>query len=112
MAKRIVFNEYKQKKIQDESIEFVFDNEAGEQLTIVLPPFAFIPKTWQDELQTGDPFKQADVLTDGKAKELEEKFDVAPTMFLTAAFEAYGFDMETLGKLAALGNVAENTEQS
>lgn len=114
MAKRVVFNEYRDKKIEEESIELVFNDDGGE-LVITLPPFTFFPEEWQNELSSGDIEKQADVLSQGKAKELLERFNCTPTMFLQMAFDSYGFDIEALGKLADLtvsSNSSENMENS
>lgn len=112
MPKRVVFNEYKKEKYDKDSVELFFSNDAGEELTIVLPPFTFFPQEWQDELKTGDPFKQADAISGGRAQELADKFGCTPIAFLELAFDSFGFDLETLGKLAASSNFAETMEQS
>lgn len=94
MAKRVVFNEYRQKLVDENAVEV----EVNENLIFTIPPVQLWDEDIFDAAQSGNPRDLVNALTDGKADEILSAGCQAAT-FLGMIYEGFGIDIADLGKL-------------
>lgn len=105
MAKRIVFNEYKDKKME-EAAEIEFDSE---HIYKIPPPELWGPDVYKASEAEDQP-GMVDALTSvGTAEYISGTYGCSPAAFMSMCFESWGIDT---GKLFSSVLTSTSTEQN